>query len=129
MAERPRGLLLVMLDIDPAVDEEEFHHWYFDEHIAERMACPGFRSARRFEAVEGQPRFLAVYDLDGPEALQTEEYLRLAHSPLIGNNVESPSGSERTTEMLGAFRNVVRNVYIEIDPRDHGFDERGAPLP
>jgi hypothetical protein len=127
MAERPRGLLLVMLDIDPAVDEAEFHRWYFEEHVAERMACPGFRSARRFEAVEGQPRFLAIYDLDGPEALQTEEYLRLAHSPLIGNNVEHPEGSERTTEMLGAFRNVTRHVYVEIDPRAHGFDERGAP--
>jgi hypothetical protein len=124
-----RGLLLVMLDIDSEVDEEEFHRWYFEEHVAERMACPGFRCARRFEAVEGKPRYLAIYDLDGPEALDTAEYRRLAHSPLIGNFVDDPIGSERTTQMLGAFRNVVRNVYVEIDPGDHGFDERGAPLP
>ena len=123
-----RGLLLVMVDLDTEVDEDEFHRWYFGEHVAERMACPGFRSARRFEAVDGNPRYLAIYDLDGPEALQTPEYLRLAHSPLIGNNVDEPEGSERTTEMLGAFRNVVRNVYVEIDPGDFGFDERGAPL-
>src|SRR5882762_10243430 len=102
MADHPRGLLLVMLDIDPSVDEGDFHRWYFEEHVAERMSCPGFLSARRFEAVDGKPRYLAMYDLDGPEALQTEEYLRLAHSAIVGNNVDDPEGSERTTEMLGA---------------------------
>ncbi len=118
MSEK-KGLLLVMLDIDPSIDEDDFHQWYFEEHVAERMACPGFLSARRFEAVEGGPRFLAIYGLDGPEALQTPEYLELAHSPEIGDNVEQPRGTERTKRILGGFRGVVRNVYVEVDPADH----------
>jgi hypothetical protein len=41
------GLLLFMTDIDPA-HEDEFNRWYEEEHLAERMAIPGFLSARRF---------------------------------------------------------------------------------
>ena len=38
------GLLLFMTDIDPA-HESEFHRWYEEEHIPERMAIPGFLTA------------------------------------------------------------------------------------
>jgi hypothetical protein len=47
MADQPgRGLLLVMIDIDPAY-EAEFNRWYKEEHYPERMACPGFLTGRR----------------------------------------------------------------------------------
>jgi hypothetical protein len=111
-------LLLVMLDAEPGVDYGEFNRWYFEEHVAERLALPGFRSARRFEAVEGSPRYLAIYELDSPEALTTPEYRVLAHSPLIGNVVDNPVGSPRTMEMLAQFRNVKRNVYVELHAED-----------
>jgi hypothetical protein len=115
----------VMLDIDPTIDDREFNTWYFEEHIAERLSCPGFISARRFEAVEGSPRFLAIYDLEGPEALQTPEYKGLAGSPAKVNKLLRRDGSERTMAMLAGFRNAVRNVYVEIDPKAFGCDERG----
>jgi hypothetical protein len=105
-----------LLDIDSSVDEDEFNRWYFDEHIAERLACPGFISARRFVAVHGQPRYLALYEIDGPDALATPEYQGLARSPVTGNSVDRPSGSPRTFTMLRAFRNPTRNVYREIQP-------------
>jgi hypothetical protein len=35
-----QGLLLVMADIDPAI-EHDFNQWYEQEHLAERMAIPG----------------------------------------------------------------------------------------
>jgi len=37
--------------------EEEFNAWYDSEHLPERLAIPGFRSAR-----EG--KYLATYELD-----------------------------------------------------------------
>jgi hypothetical protein len=119
MTSKAKGLLLVMLDHAPDVDEAEFNQWYFEEHVPERLSCPGFISARRFRAIEGAPLYLAIYELEGPEALQTPEYLRYAHSPIIGDNVEEPVGSERTKRMLAAFRDVVRNVYVEVDPDDY----------
>jgi hypothetical protein len=105
-----------MLDIDPSVDEDEFNRWYFEEHIPERLACPGFISARRFIAVHGQPRYLALYEIDSPDALTTPQYQKLARSPATGNSVEHPTGSPRTFTMLQAFRNPTRNIYLEIQP-------------
>ena len=125
-ADGRKHLLLVMLDVDPSVDEDEFNRWYFEEHVAERLSCPGFLSARRFEIVEGLPRYLAIYELEGPEALRTEQYLEMAHSPEIGDNVQNPVGSRRTLDMLGSFRGVTRNIYREVLPQDWGVDMEAA---
>jgi hypothetical protein len=125
-ADGRKHLLVVMLDVDPSVDEDEFNRWYFEEHVAERLSSPGFLSARRFKIVEGEPRYLAIYELEGPEALQTEQYLEMAHSPEIGDNVENPVGSRRTLDMLGSFRGVIRNIYREVLPEDWGVDIEAA---
>ena len=58
-----QGLLLMMTDIDPA-NEEDFNRWYEEEHLDERMRIPGFINARRFTALEGGPKYLALYDLE-----------------------------------------------------------------
>ena len=60
-----QGMLLVMTDIDPTI-EHDFNQWYEQEHLAERMAIPGFLRARRFTAIEGSPKYLALYDLESP---------------------------------------------------------------
>ena len=101
-----RGLLLFTTDIDPAM-EEEFHRWYEEEHIPERMAVPGFLTARRFRAIEGGPKYLAVYDLESPEVLASEPYLRLT-----GDNK-----SAWTRRMESMFRNGRRNVYVSLSER------------
>ncbi|AEA25892.1 DUF4286 family protein [Pseudonocardia benzenivorans] len=101
--DRAKGLLLVMIDIDPAY-EEEFNRWYTEEHFPERQQCPGFLSARRFVSVEGEPKYLALYDLDDPEVLETEEYRR----------IRPPS--EWTRKLQPHFTTLVRNVYREITP-------------
>jgi hypothetical protein len=41
-----KGLLLTITEPAPR-DEEEFNAWYDTEHLAERLAIPGFLSARR----------------------------------------------------------------------------------
>ena len=69
----PKGLLLMMTDIDPP-NEEDFNRWYEEEHLVERMAIPGFINARRFTALEGGPKYLALYDLESPEVLQSAPY-------------------------------------------------------
>ena len=61
----PNGLLLMMTDIDPA-NEADFNRWYEEEHLDERMEIPGFINARRFTALEGGPKYLALYDLEFP---------------------------------------------------------------
>jgi hypothetical protein len=62
----------------PAAMDEEFNAWYDDEHLPERLAITGFRSARRWvaEVAPGEGKYLATYELDAPGVLQTPEYLR-----------------------------------------------------
>jgi hypothetical protein len=71
------GLLLTMTEPPPAM-EEEFNAWYDDEHLAERLAIPGFRSARRWVAdvPAGRGKYLGTYELDSPQVLNSEAYLK-----------------------------------------------------
>ena len=100
------GLLLFMTDIDPAL-EDEFNRWYEEEHLAERMAIPGFITARRFQAIEGGPKYLAIYDLESPDVLQSAPYRRV-----IGTGK-----SAWTRRMEPLFVNGRRNVYVGISER------------
>ena len=76
-----RGLLLTLTEPPPAM-EEEFNAWYDDEHLPERLAIPGFRSARRWVAdVEpGEGKYLATYELDSLAVLESPAYLARFHN-------------------------------------------------
>jgi hypothetical protein len=101
-----QGLLLVMADIDPAI-EHDFNQWYEQEHLAERMAIPGFLRARRFTAIEGSPKYLALYDLESLEVLNSAQY----------RHVIGAGKSAWTRRMEPQFRNFTRNVYVSISDR------------
>jgi hypothetical protein len=70
------GLLLTLTEPPPAM-EEEFNAWYDQEHLAERLAIPGFRSATRWVAdvPPGQGKYLATYELDSVKVLSSPAYL------------------------------------------------------
>jgi hypothetical protein len=73
-AENERGLLCIWTDID-AEHELDFNRWYDREHMQERVAIPGFQSARRFMAVGPCPRrYLALYYTDGIAVFRSEAY-------------------------------------------------------
>jgi hypothetical protein len=77
-----RGLLLTLTEPPPAM-EEEFNAWYDGEHLAERLAIPGFRSAQRWvaELPPGAGKYLATYELDSIAVLTSQEYLRRFENP------------------------------------------------
>src|SRR3954451_14412716 len=59
-------------------DEPPFHQWYSRRHIPERVpGLPGFLRARRFAALSGGPKDIALYDLQSAAALQTLPYRAL----------------------------------------------------
>lgn len=107
MADQGKGLLLVMMDIDPPY-EEEFNRWYNEEHVPERLSIPGFISGRRYRAMEGGPKYLALYELENPEVLQSEAYRYW-----IGEGQ-----TVWTRRMAPRFKNFVRNVYVQIFPAE-----------
>ena len=71
------AVLLVMME-PPATLEDEFNDWYDTEHMPQRLSLPGFRSASRWVCVDGWPRWMALYDMASPQALETPEYLAVS---------------------------------------------------
>ena len=53
--------------------ENDFNRWYNEKHLPELLACPGFRAASRYEATNGEPKFLAIYEMDTEAAVATPE--------------------------------------------------------
>ncbi len=100
------GLLMVWTDV-PADKEAEFHRWYNEEHIAERLAVPGFLSAARYEAVKGGPNHLAYYELESVEVLESDAYKYVQAHPTEWTKRCSPN-------VLGTT--FIRNVYTLIHP-------------
>ena len=69
-----RAVLVVEIEVAEA-DVDDLNRWYDDKHVPERLAMPGFVSARRFASTEKPGRFLAVYELDGAQAALSDDYM------------------------------------------------------
>ena len=75
MTDTPANGFLMVLTQPSAAMEDEFNAWYDTEHLPERMTVPGFLTGLRFVAVRGgHPRYLAFYDVERPDVLQSDAY-------------------------------------------------------
>lgn len=73
-SDTTRGLLCIWTDVDPRHDLD-FNRWYDREHMQERVAIPGFQSARRFAAAGACPRpYLALYYTDTLGVFRSDAY-------------------------------------------------------
>ncbi|MGH7265802.1 MAG: hypothetical protein ACREMB_13275 [Candidatus Rokuibacteriota bacterium] len=61
--DMPPCLQMGRIDI-PAHLEEEFNDWYNTVYIPGYVAVPGVIRARRFVVIDGQPKYLTVYELE-----------------------------------------------------------------
>jgi hypothetical protein len=95
------GLLAVWTDIAPEA-EREFNEWYNSEHIPQLLGVPGFLSGRRYQAVEGEPKYLALYELTGPDVLKGDAFQQVREMP-----------TEWTKKMRPLFRNTAIGVYSQ----------------
>src|SRR5437016_951072 len=77
MATKKKGTGLLMVWCDVPVDKEpEFNRWYNEEHLAERMAVPGFLSAAPRETVTGPPQHLGHPPVPHALRVRTPEGVR-----------------------------------------------------
>jgi hypothetical protein len=102
------ALSLVRADV-PAEKEEEFNRWYNEEHIPELLALPGYLSAARYAAVRGGPKYLACYELESPEAVNTEAAQRRRANP-------TEWGKRIDPNVIGTNFSV--NLYQQIFPAE-----------
>ena len=86
MSELPRCLLIVTAEVDPDV-EADWNRWYDTVHLPDALACPGVLRGRRYVTAgdvsqtergtrSSSPRkvYTTIYELSGPEAVQTKEF-------------------------------------------------------
>ena len=68
-------VLVVTMEMDEA-DEAEFNEWYNGQHLPERMAIPGYVSARRFKLEDGNNalKYLCIWEMVDGSPLQSEMY-------------------------------------------------------
>jgi len=68
-------VLVVTMEMDEA-DEAEFNEWYNEQHLPERMAIPGYVSARRFKLEDGNNalKYLCIWEMVDGSPLQSVMY-------------------------------------------------------
>jgi hypothetical protein len=102
-AAAPPGVLAIFNNVAPG-REAEFEQWFQHEHLAERIAVPGFLLGRRHEAVSGEPRYFNFYVTTSSAILKSPAYLeRLDH----------PTAMTRTV-MAEIFKDMIRTVCDRV---------------
>ena len=99
-----------------SVDEAEFHDWYDHEHGPARLKVPGFRSAYRYRALDDlKPPWLALYELDSPDVIDSPGYKALA-----------AEASDRDKSVGAGLATLERRIYEQIS--EDGLPA-GSPAP
>ena len=81
----PRCLLIVTAEV-----ETEWNHWYDTIHLPDALACPGVLCGRRYvqfgqvsqsergtSSLASTKVYTTVYELSGPEAVETPEFRKM----------------------------------------------------
>lgn len=101
----PRRTLFVVTMEPSAEFESRLNRWYDEEHFPERLSIPGFQNGRRYRRdADGAPKYLATYELSGPEVLDSAPYHALSTPP-----------SEWTREVRRNTK-ITREVYLDVTP-------------
>lgn len=114
MAKKGRAIFLVYTDLSDPKFEEEFNDWYSKEHLPELLALPGFLDAARYVAVKGGPKYLAAYEIESVEAVQTPEFK---------NRSRTPWGERVSPSVIG--KDLTRIVGRQIFPSEVEQPDRG----
>jgi predicted phosphoadenosine phosphosulfate sulfurtransferase len=96
------GLLVIWTDI-AAEYEADFNEWYDKEHIAQLLGIPGFQTGRRYLAVEGAPKYVAIYQLADENVLKSDAFRAVRENPTAWTKKITPQ-----------FRNTQRAVFRQI---------------
>lgn len=101
MSEFPQYMLVVIAEIDEQV-EASWNAWYDEEHLPAALACPGVLRGSRYlcssvasltkdgKKSEATTRtYMAVYELSGPEAIESDEFVAMRGWHKFTDNVTS----------------------------------------
>src|SRR5580704_3109122 len=102
-ADKSPGILAIFNNVAPG-REDEFEAWFQHEHLAERIAVPGFLVGRRHEAISGRPRYFNYYLTQSAQILKSAAYL---------GRLDTPTPMTRTV-MSQIFKDMIRTVCHRV---------------
>jgi hypothetical protein len=100
-------MLVVHVELGTEDDVDELNRWYEEEHRPDKMKLPGYTSMRRFRAHDGQPHFLAIYELEYPEAAEPSPETRMP-------------ATDWSKAVLAKWKNWNRRIWVELPGPDYG---------
>jgi hypothetical protein len=117
MSSRGAAFLALWNGFDPAL-LDEYECWHTFEHVPERLSVPGFLSARRYAADQGESRrFFTLYEIETLEVLETLAYQRLVDQP-----------TSWSAEMRRSFRDFRRYPCRRVAMAGYGLSGAVATL-
>ena len=91
-----KAALLLSFDIvQEAIPEHD--DWHTHEHLPERLSIPGFLRGTRWVALQGQPRYFVIYEVEQLATLTSSAYLERLNNP-----------SPWTSKMMLHYRGMTR---------------------
>jgi hypothetical protein len=104
-----QAAMLLNFDVDEAAVAEH-DDWHSHEHLPERLAIPGFLRGTRWVATQGGPRYLVLYEVQGPEVLVSGAYLDRLNHP-----------TPWTSKMMRHYRGMTRGLCTVVHSRGAGM--------
>lgn len=71
-----KAMLMTFTEV-PSEHDADFGEWYDREHLDERINLPGFRRARRYQAVDAAIRYVSTYEALDVDAIASPVYLEV----------------------------------------------------
>jgi hypothetical protein len=99
------GLLVVWIDIAPGA-EGEFNEWYNVDHVPALVGVPGVYSARRYVALEGNPKYLAVYAMNDARIPKSADWDKARNSAWTLRRSGRTSEMPKSSSVAGSFREI-----------------------
>jgi hypothetical protein len=92
------GKAAMLLSFDIVQDAiPEHDEWHTHEHLPERLSIPGFLRGTRWVALQGQPRYFVMYEVEQLATLTSNAYLERLNNP-----------SPWTSKMMPYYRGMSR---------------------
>ena len=88
-------MLLLFDVVQDAIPEHD--EWHTHEHLPERLSIPGFVRGTRWVALNGQPRYFVMYEVEQLATLTSNAYLERLNNP-----------SPWTSKMMPNYRGMTR---------------------
>ena len=92
------GKAAMLLSFDIVQDAiPEHDDWHTHEHLPERLSIPGFLRGTRWVALQGEPRYFVIYEVEQLATLTSAAYLERLNNP-----------SPWTSKMMPQYRGMTR---------------------